>query len=73
MKLSFPSMLSRLNGLPHLPGHVAELPETPKPQPHTDESPGFLRAGFAPFEPDLTQELSRALGTRAARHMGDRP
>jgi hypothetical protein len=35
------------------------------------DSPGFLHAGFTPFEPDLTNEIRQALGEDAARRAGD--
>jgi hypothetical protein len=76
MKLSFPHMFSRFNGLPHLSRRLAQPLETPGPQHQPQsaaESPGFLHSGFVPFEPDLTQELGRALGAQAARYAGERP
>jgi hypothetical protein len=36
-------------------------------------SPGFLHAGFASLEPDLTHEVRLALGEQAALRAGDLP
>jgi hypothetical protein len=75
MMLSFPRMFSLFNGLPHLPPRIAQ-PDAAADRQHPtllDESPGFLRAGFAPFEPDLTHEIRQALGEQAARRAGDVP
>lgn len=75
--LSLPRMFSLFNGLPHPSPHLtqpAEAPDPRHPNPlRTGESPGFLHAGFAPFEPDLTQEIRQALGEQAAHRAGERP
>jgi hypothetical protein len=60
MMLSLSRLSGLFNGLPHLP---------PAASPR-DESPGFLHAGFASFEPDLTQEIRQGLGESAARDAG---
>ena len=74
MMLSLPRMLSRSNGLPHLPPHLAQPIEASGPQPkRAADSPGFLHAGFASFEPDLTDEIRQGLGEDAARRAGDEP
>jgi len=77
MMLSFPRMFSLFNGLPHLPPRIAQ-PDAAADRQHPapllpDESPGFLHAEFAPFEPDLTHEIRQALGEQAARRAGDVP
>jgi hypothetical protein len=73
MMLSLPRMLSLFNGLPHPPLRIAEPIEASDQRPPRlpAESPGFLHAGFAPFEPDLTHEIRQGIGERAARRMGD--
>ena len=79
MTLSLPRMFSLFNGLPHLPHRLTQPVEAygrpasaPSPSLPAD-SPGFLHAGFAPFEPDLTDEIRRGLGEEAARRAGDVP
>jgi hypothetical protein len=70
-------MFSLFNGLPHLPPRIAQsdaAADRQHPTPRLPaESPGFLHAGFAPFEPDLTHEIRQALGEQAARRAGDVP
>jgi hypothetical protein len=75
MMLSLPRMFSLFNGLPHLPLRLAEPIEASERRPPRvgTESPGFLHAGFAPFEPDLAQEIRQGLGEQAARRVGDAP
>jgi hypothetical protein len=68
-------MFSLFNGLPHPSRRSAEPLESGRPpsgpSPFPDESPAFLHAGFAPFEPGLTGEIRQALGEQAARRTGD--
>jgi hypothetical protein len=74
MTLSLPHMFSLFNSLPHLSRcHLPPVePSARHPEPLLPpRSPGFLHAGFAPFEPDLTHEIRQALGERAARRVGD--
>jgi hypothetical protein len=68
-------MFSLFNGLPHLPLRLTEPIEAfDRPPPRSPaESPGFLHGGFAPFEPDLTQEIRQGIGEQAARRAGDVP
>ncbi|MGA3403317.1 MAG: hypothetical protein ABSC95_29225 [Acetobacteraceae bacterium] len=77
MMLSLPRMFNLLHGLPHLPPRLAQPTAAPGRRPTASplpaESPGFLHAGFAPFEPDLTGEIRQALGEEAARRAGDVP
>ena len=77
MTLSFPRMFSLFHGLPHLPPRIAQADAATDRQHQTPrlpaESPGFLHAEFAPFEPDLTDEIRQALGEQAARRAGDVP
>ena len=76
MMLSCPRMFSLFNGLPPPPPRPSQPIEAAGRQPLVPppaESPGFLHAGFAPFEPDLTHEIRQALGEQAARRAGDVP
>jgi len=76
MMLSFPRMFSLFNTLPHPPLRLAQPIEAPVRRPPAlppAASPGFLQAGYAPFEPGLTHEIRQALGEQAARHAGDVP
>jgi hypothetical protein len=79
MALSLSRMFSLFNGLPHLPhghpqpGEASGRPASAPPPSQPPDSPGFLHAGFAPFEPDLTDEIRRGLGEEAARRAGDEP
>ncbi len=77
MMFSLHRMFSLFNGWPHLPHRPAQPIEAPDRQspapPPPAESPGFLHPEFAPFEPDLTQEVRQALGEEAARHVGEAP
>jgi hypothetical protein len=66
-------MFNLFNGLPRPSPGLAETPDRPALPPRPAESPGFLQAGFAPFEPDLTHEIRQALGEQAARRAGDMP
>jgi hypothetical protein len=84
MTLSLPHMFSLFNGLPHSPRHNVP-PVEPSVQPPIAPSaqhpapllppwaPGFLHAGFAPFEPDLTKEIRQAPGEQAALRAGAVP
>jgi hypothetical protein len=78
MVLSLSRISSLFNGLSHLPHHLAQpaadsgvAAAGASPPPADD--PGFLHAGFAPLEPDLTGEIRQALGEEAARREGDVP
>ncbi len=77
MMLSLPRKFSLFNGLPQRPLRLNEPVETAHPQspmaPRPVESPGFLPAGFAPYEPDPTQEFRQAPGEQAARRAGAEP
>jgi hypothetical protein len=72
MMLSLPRMFCLFNGLPR-PSRGPAQPGAASDRPPPDDSPVFLHAGFAPFEPDLTQEIRQALGEQAARRAGDAP
>jgi len=76
MVLSLSRLSSLFNGLPHLPHWLAQPVEGSRRQPPVasplpPDDPGFLHAGFAPYEPDLAQEIRQGLGEEAARREGD--
>jgi hypothetical protein len=77
MMLSLPRMFSLFNGLPHPPHRFVQPIAAPdqrrSPPLQQDGCPGFLGAGFARFEPDLTHEIRQAVGEQAARRVEDRP
>lgn len=75
MTLSLPRMIGLFNSLSHRPPTAQGLIAShwqPAALPPA-ESPGFLHAGFAAFEPDLAGEIRQALGEQAARREGDVP
>lgn len=79
MMLSFPRMFGLFNGQPHPRRPLTQPTEAPDHQQQhakpllAAESPSFLHPGFAPFEPDLTNEIRQVLGEDAARRAGDVP
>jgi len=77
MMLSLHRMFNLLNSLSYPSRHPRWPVETSDRQPPTRAlpagSPSFLHPEFAPFEPDLTQEIRQALGEQAARSAGDVP
>jgi hypothetical protein len=71
-------MFNLFNGLSPAAQRLAPPAEAPGRKSHSasppaTDSPCFLHAGFAPYEPDLTGEIRQALGEQAARRSGDVP